>query len=143
MNHAEHQDLREMAAVARRLVSSGLVTGTPGDAGARTPEGDVPITPTGLPREVVGPESIVLADLDGELPEPPVHNGIQDAASRGGRGPHPLALRGRPRASGMARPAGPLRAHDPRPRRREGGVAGAPRDRRGQKIPCREKREIN
>ena len=88
MNHAKHQDLREgVAAVARRLVSSGLVTGTSGNVSARTPEGDVLITPSGLSYEVMDPESIVLVDLDGGLlegslvpsSETPMHTGIYKA----------------------------------------------------------------
>ena len=88
MNHAKHQALREgVAAVARRLVSSGLVTGTSGNVSARTPEGDVLITPSGLSYEVMDPESIVLVDLDGELlegslvpsSETPMHTGIYKA----------------------------------------------------------------
>ena len=88
MNHAKHQDLREgIAAVARRLVSSGLVTGTSGNVSARTPKGDVLITPSGLSYEVMDPESIVLVDLGGEVlkgslapsSETPMHTGIYKA----------------------------------------------------------------
>ncbi|MDP9454793.1 MAG: class II aldolase/adducin family protein [Actinomycetota bacterium] len=88
MNRAKHQALREgLAAAARRLVSSGLVTGTSGNVSARTGEGDVLITPSGLSYEVMDPESIVLVDLDGELlegslapsSETPMHTGIYKA----------------------------------------------------------------
>ncbi len=88
MNHAEYQALREgVAAVARRLVSSGLVTGTSGNVSARTPDGDVLITPSGLSYEVMDPESIILVDLGGEVlegslapsSETPMHTGIYKA----------------------------------------------------------------
>ncbi|QIN80110.1 hypothetical protein GBA65_18070 [Rubrobacter marinus] len=84
----KHQDLREsVARVARQLVSSGLVTGTSGNVSARTPEGDVLITPTGLDYEVMGPEHVVLVDvngnhLEGDLAsssETPMHTGIYRA----------------------------------------------------------------
>ena len=88
MNHAEHQALREgVAAVAWRLVSSGLVTGTSGNVSARTGEGDVLITPSGLSYEFMDPESIVLVDLGGDVlkgslapsSETPMHTGIYKA----------------------------------------------------------------
>ena len=88
MNHAEHQALREgVAAVARRLVSLGIVTGTSGNVSARTGEGDVLITPSGLSYEDMHPESIVLVGLDGEglegslapSSETPMHTGIYKA----------------------------------------------------------------
>ncbi len=88
MNHAEYQALREgVTAVARRLVSSGIVTGTSGNVSARTPDGDVLITPSGLSYEVMDPESIVLVDLGGEVlegslapsSETPMHTGIYKA----------------------------------------------------------------
>lgn len=88
MNHAQHQELREeVARAARRLISSGLVTGTSGNVSVRTPEGNVLMTPTGLPYEEMEPESIVLVDLDGGLlegslapsSETPMHTGIYKA----------------------------------------------------------------
>ncbi len=91
MNDAKHQELREeVAGVARRLISSGLVTGTSGNVSVRTPEGNVLVTPTGLPYEVMEPESIVLVDVDGELlegslapsSETPMHTGIYRARPR-------------------------------------------------------------
>ena len=44
-----HQDLREeIVWVARQTISSNLVTGTSGSVSARTPGGDILITPSGL-----------------------------------------------------------------------------------------------
>ncbi|MDQ3316146.1 MAG: class II aldolase/adducin family protein [Actinomycetota bacterium] len=88
MNTTKHQELREeVAGVARRLISSGLVTGTSGNVSARTPEGNVLVTPTGLPYEAMEPESIVLVDIDGQIlegslapsSETPMHTGIYRA----------------------------------------------------------------
>lgn len=84
----KHEDLREQVArVARRLIASGLVTGTSGNVSARTPEGNVLVTPTGLPYEELGPGDVVLVDLDtnviegGLAPssETPMHAGIYKA----------------------------------------------------------------
>lgn len=84
----KHQGLRErVARVARQLVSSGLVTGTSGNVSVRVPEAGVLITPTGLDYEVMGPEHVVLVDVDGNLlegrlapsSETPMHTGIYRA----------------------------------------------------------------
>lgn len=81
----KHRELREQVAeVARRLVSSGLVTGTSGNVSARTPEGDVLITPSGLPYEDMDPASVVLVSIEGDVlegslapsTETPMHTGI-------------------------------------------------------------------
>lgn len=84
----KYRELREeVARVARALTSSGLVTGTSGNVSARTPEGDVLITPSGLDYEILGPDDVVLVDLDmnvleGSLvpsTETPMHTGIYRA----------------------------------------------------------------
>lgn len=84
----KHEELRvEVARVARRLIASGLVTGTSGNVSARTPDGDVLITPSGLDYEEMRPEDVVLVDVDtnvleGELvpsTETPMHTGIYKA----------------------------------------------------------------
>jgi L-fuculose-phosphate aldolase len=84
----KHQDLRKVVArIARRMISSGLVTGTEGNVSARTPEGDVLITPSGLEYGQLEPEDVVLVDLDknvleGSLEpssETPMHTGIYRA----------------------------------------------------------------
>ncbi len=89
----KHQDLREeIAGVARQLISSGLVTGTSGNVSARTPEGDVLITPSGLDYESMEPEDVVLVDVEGELldgslkpsTETPMHTGIYRARAQVG-----------------------------------------------------------
>src|SRR5918911_1229891 len=84
----KHQDLREQVTrVARQMISSGLVTGTSGNVSARTPEGDVLITPSGVGYETLKPEDAVLVDLEknvleGSLEpssETPMHMGIYRA----------------------------------------------------------------
>ena len=89
----KHQDLREeVAEVAREMISSGLVTGTSGNVSARTSEGDVLITPSGLDYSILEPEDVVLVDregqiLEGELApstETPMHTGIYRARSNVG-----------------------------------------------------------
>ena len=84
----KHKDLREeVAEVARQMISSGLVTGTSGNVSARTPEGDVLITPSGLDYEIMQPKDVALVNVDGELlegslkpsTETPMHTGIYRA----------------------------------------------------------------
>jgi L-fuculose-phosphate aldolase len=81
----QHQKLREaVAEVARRMISSGLVTGTSGNVSARTPDGDVLITPSGLDYALLEPEDVVLVNLKGQVlegslepsSETPMHTGI-------------------------------------------------------------------
>jgi L-fuculose-phosphate aldolase len=83
-----HQELREeVAGVARRLLQSGLVTGTSGNVSARTPEGDFLVTPSGIDYEVLEPDDVVLVNAGGELvegslkptTETPMHTGIYRA----------------------------------------------------------------
>lgn len=65
-----HQDLREeVARVAQQLISSGLVTGTSGNVSARTPEGEVLITPSGVDYETLDAEDVLLVDLDNNVLE--------------------------------------------------------------------------
>lgn len=67
------QDLREgVARIARQMISSGLVTGTSGNVSARTPDGNVLITPSGLDYAVLRPEDVVLVDLKGRVLEGPL-----------------------------------------------------------------------
>jgi L-fuculose-phosphate aldolase len=73
--------------VARKMSTSGLVPTTSGNVSARTPEGDVLITPSGLPYEVLEPDDIVLVDIEGKViegtlepsSEVPMHTGIYRA----------------------------------------------------------------
>jgi L-fuculose-phosphate aldolase len=85
-----NQNLREeVAEVAREMIASGLVTGTSGNVSARTPEGDVLITPSGLDYSILEPEDVVLVDLEGQVlegefapsTETPMHTGIYRARS--------------------------------------------------------------
>ncbi len=86
----KHQDLREeVARIARQMISSGLVTGTSGNVSARTPEGDVLVTPSGIGYEILTPEDVVLVDVEGKVlegsleptSETPMHTGIYRARS--------------------------------------------------------------
>ena len=81
----DHVDLRrEIVQTCRRMRASGLVAGTEGNVSARTPEGNVLITPSGLDYAVTEPEDIVVVSLDGETldgafepsVETPMHTGI-------------------------------------------------------------------
>jgi L-fuculose-phosphate aldolase len=64
--------------------ASGLVAGTEGNVSARTPEGNVLITPSGLDYAVTEPEDIVVVSLNGKRlegafepsVETPMHTGI-------------------------------------------------------------------
>ena len=84
----KHQDLREeVARIARQMISSGLVTGTSGNVSARTPEGNVLITPSGLDYGQLEPDDVVLVDLEKNVlegalepsSETPMHTGIYRA----------------------------------------------------------------
>ena len=82
MNHRELRE--EVTRVARAMISSGLVTGTSGNVSARTEDGNVLVTPSGLDYSVLEPEDVVLVDPDGEVlegdlspsTETPMHTGI-------------------------------------------------------------------
>jgi L-fuculose-phosphate aldolase len=80
-----HRGLREeVARVAKRLIDSGLVTGTSGNVSARTPKGDILLTPSGVDYGVLEPEDVVLVDVEGVVlegslepsSETPMHTGI-------------------------------------------------------------------
>jgi L-fuculose-phosphate aldolase len=81
----DHPDLRrEIVEICRRMSASGLVAGTEGNVSARTPEGNVLITPSGLDYAAMEPEDVVAVSLDGEAlagdfepsVETPMHTGI-------------------------------------------------------------------
>jgi L-fuculose-phosphate aldolase len=83
-----HRGLREeVAHVAKQLIESALVTGTSGNVSARTPEGDVLMTPSGIDYEKLEPGDVVLVDVGGEVlegslgpsTETPMHTGIYRA----------------------------------------------------------------
>jgi L-fuculose-phosphate aldolase len=82
MNHCELRE--EVSRLAKQLIESGLVTGTSGNVSARTPEGDVLMTPSGIDYEELEPGDVVLVDLEGEVlegslgpsTETPMHTGI-------------------------------------------------------------------
>ena len=81
----DHPDLREeIVRTCRSMRDSGLVAGTEGNVSARTPEGDVLVTPSGLDYAVMEPEDVVLVSLDEKTlegafepsVETPMHTGI-------------------------------------------------------------------
>src|SRR5215212_5509688 len=69
------------------MSESGLVVGTSGNVSARTPDGNVLVTPSGLAYAAMEPEDVVLVDLDGVVVEgsfepsveSPMHTGIYRA----------------------------------------------------------------
>ena len=81
----DHLELRkEIVGTCRHMRASGLVAGTEGNVSARTPEGNVLITPSGLDYALMKPEDVVLVSLEGETlegafdpsVETPMHTGI-------------------------------------------------------------------
>ena len=74
------------------MSTSGLVVGTSGNVSARTPDGNVLVTPSGLDYAILEPEDVVLVDLDGKMlegsfepsVETPMHTGIYRAMPEAG-----------------------------------------------------------
>ena len=84
----DHRELREeVARVSRKMSDSGLVRGTEGNVSARTPDGNVLVTPSGLDYALMEPEDVVLVNLNGRVldgsfepsTETPMHTGIYRA----------------------------------------------------------------
>ena len=62
------QETREaVLATAKELLRVGLVEGTSGNLSARLPDGNVVLTPSGLPYETMTLEDLVVTDLDGNV----------------------------------------------------------------------------
>jgi L-fuculose-phosphate aldolase len=89
----KHHDLREeVARVAKQLISSGLVTGTSGNVSARTADGDILVTPSGIDYEALKTEDVVLVDAGGRVregdlepsSETPMHTGVYHARAEVG-----------------------------------------------------------
>ncbi len=89
----KHQSLREeVTRIAHRISGSCLVTGTSGNVSARTPEGDVLVTPSGLDYPLLEPKDVVLVNLRGRVlegslepsTETPMHTGIYRSRPRVG-----------------------------------------------------------
>jgi len=59
------------------MSESGLVIGTSGNVSARTPDGAVLVTPSGLDYAAMEPEDIVLLDLDGAVLEGPFEPSVE------------------------------------------------------------------
>lgn len=65
MNYKTEQEARELlVAYGHRLLETGLVQGTWGNLSVRTGENTMMVTPSGLNYEDLGPEDMVLVDLD-------------------------------------------------------------------------------
>jgi L-fuculose-phosphate aldolase len=84
----EHEGLRkEIAEVVHKLDALGFVPATSGNVSARTPDGTILVTPSGLDYAVLEPQDLVLLDpggrvLDGTLApssEAPMHLGVYAA----------------------------------------------------------------
>jgi L-fuculose-phosphate aldolase len=81
-----------MVQVSRRMSASGLVVGTSGNVSARTPDGNILVSPSGLDYAILEPEDVVLMDLDGKMlegsfepsVETPMHTGIYRARPEAG-----------------------------------------------------------
>lgn len=82
MNHRELRE--EVTWISRRMSETGLVSGASGNVSARTGDGHVLITPSGLEYSSLEPEDIVLVSVDGEIlegalnpsSETPMHTGL-------------------------------------------------------------------
>ncbi len=81
----DDERLREaIVRTCRRMVASGLVSGTEGNVSARAPDGRILVTPSGLDYAAMEPEDVVLVGLDGGVEqgaltpsvETPMHAGI-------------------------------------------------------------------
>lgn len=57
----------DLIETAKRLLRDGLVEGTAGNLSARTPEGNVLLTPSALAYEAMTPDDLVLCDLAGDV----------------------------------------------------------------------------
>jgi L-fuculose-phosphate aldolase len=55
----------DLIETAKQLLREGLALGTAGNLSARTPEGNVLLTPTALPYDTMTPDDLVLCDLAG------------------------------------------------------------------------------
>ena len=74
----DHPDLRkEIVETCRRMSASGLVAGTEGNVSARTLEGNVLITPSGLDYAAMEPEDVVVVSLDGRTLEGPFEPSVE------------------------------------------------------------------
>ena len=89
----KHQSLREeVTRIAHQLSASGLVSGTSGNVSARTPEGGILVTPSGLDYALLEPKDVVLVDLRGRVlegflkpsAETPMHTGVYRSRPRVG-----------------------------------------------------------
>jgi L-fuculose-phosphate aldolase len=86
----DYPDLREeIVLTCRRMRESGLVAGTEGNVSARTPDGNILVSPSGLDYAVMEPGDVVLVDpggaaIEGHFEpsvETPMHTGIYRARS--------------------------------------------------------------
>ena len=91
----DHRDLREeVVLICRRMRASGLVAGTEGNVSARTPDGNILVSPSGLDYAVMEPEDVVLVDPGGAVIEGPFEPSVETPMHTG-------IYRARPDASGI------------------------------------------
>jgi L-fuculose-phosphate aldolase len=91
----DHLDLRvEIVEASSSMSVSGLVVGTSGNVSARTPDGNVLMTPSGLDYELMEPEDVVLVDLDGKVIEGSFEPSVETLM-------HTWIYRSRPEAGGI------------------------------------------
>jgi L-fuculose-phosphate aldolase len=91
----DHLDLRvEIVEASSSMSVSGLVVGTSGNVSARTPDGNVLMTPSGLDYELMEPEDVVLVDLDGKVIEGSFEPSVETPM-------HTWIYRSRPEAGGI------------------------------------------
>ena len=60
---------RDLIAAGRAILSAGLVRGTQGNLSARGDDGQVVITPAGMPYEALAADDLVVLDLQGQVVE--------------------------------------------------------------------------
>ena len=59
----------QLLAIAKEMLTSGLVQGTAGNVAARLPDGNVVLTPSSLNYLTMGLDDLVVCNLDGEVVE--------------------------------------------------------------------------
>ncbi len=65
----------DILSAARELLAKDLVEGTAGNLSARRPDGLVVVTPSSVDYRAMGPDDLIVVDLDGAVVEPAVAEG--------------------------------------------------------------------
>jgi L-fuculose-phosphate aldolase len=64
----EHEpEVTQLLETARELLASGLVEGTAGNLSTRLPDGNVLMSPSSVDYETMGPDDLVVMDLEGRV----------------------------------------------------------------------------